>query len=146
MTIKFSRIPAVPYEWQEYCLCILLHLLLPLLPLAVELLFSQTISDKSLTLAAAMYAITIAISSQNKLFFGVGVVMTILLSVAGGWLHHQGTHLTSFLRLGAFGCIIIVFILHALERYNRHVVDRTPFLCFPTSLEGNRSLEGGGHG
>jgi len=128
------RIPGLPDYWENYLLCLLFHMLLPLLPLALELWQIGNVSEKSLTLAASMYSIAIGVSSRSQLFFGITIVISIILAVAYGIasgpqqpLPRSGTF--------AFGSICTVFILHTLERYNRHIVDKLPFLEFKNDGE-----------
>lgn len=113
-------------------------MLLPLIPLFVEYGITLAVSDRSLTLATSMYAIAIAISSRNKLFFGCGIFITILQSIAFGWLQSANNALSSNLRTATLGCIGFVFLFHVLERYNRHVVDGIPFLDFNGAAVGGK--------
>jgi hypothetical protein len=64
------RIPAIPSEWEEYLSCILLHMLLPLLPVGLEAWQTGHIKEDSLSLAASMYAIAIGVSSRSRLCEG----------------------------------------------------------------------------
>ena len=131
-----KRIPGIPQHFQEFGLCIMFHMLLPLVPLGVEWYLASKISDRSLTLATAMYATAIAISSRSKLFFGCGVFITIMHSIAFGWVQNSSNVLSSNLRSASVWCIIFVFLFHAFERYNRHIVDLVPFWDFGKNATG----------
>ena len=102
---------------------------LPLLPIIIEYWQNSMVSEKSLTLVAAMYTITIGISSRNMLLFGLAVVASFTYGVAYGMSVSQNSSLPLSGTLAFLG-IIMIFIIHALERYNRHVVERAPFLEF----------------
>lgn len=127
-----KRIPGMPPHWAEYILCLVFHLLLPLLPLLIEFISTRRIGGSSLTLAVAMYAIGIGGSSRNRLLFGLTVVVSIIYSVAFGLLlgkgvQDDGTGASTFY---ASWALVGIFVIHALERYNRHVVDRAPYWEF----------------
>ncbi len=126
---KGRRIPGLPDYWENYFLCVLFHMLLPLLPLALELWQTATISEKSMTLAASMYSIGIGVSSRSKLMFGLTVIASLVFAIAYGIASGQQQPLSGS-GTSALWSICAFFILHALERYNRHVVDQLPFLEF----------------
>jgi hypothetical protein len=122
-----KRIIGLPKEWQEYLVCILLHMVLPLLPLGLEALKTQAVKGESLTLAASMYAISIGISSQSKLSFALAIFVS--LGFTGVYGIQVGDKESSSVIYAALA-IFMIFIVHACERYNRHVVDRAPFWEF----------------
>ena len=104
-------------------------MLLPLLPLAVELWATKTISDSTITLAGTMYTISIAVSSRNLALFGLGIVLSILLAVAFGSATSGGDSLP-YSGIISSGAILLVFVFHLIERHRRHVVEGRPFLRF----------------
>ena len=126
-----NRIKGLPPHWEEYLLCVLMHMALPFLPLLFELLFSSahTISDKSLMLFSAMYALSIGLSSNSKLMFGFTVVISIFFSVAFGVVAGGGSSITNS-EVYSYFALFAIFVIHALERFNRHVIDQTPFWEF----------------
>lgn len=126
---KWVRIPTLPDYWQNFFLCLLLHMIVPLLPLILEFWHTKSVSETTVLLAAAMYTIGIGISSQSRLLFGLAVVASIAYSFAFGVATGQHYFLPAS-GISAWCGIGAVFLVHALERYNRHVVDRTPFLEF----------------
>lgn len=115
--------------WQNLCFCVILHMLLPLLPLVVELWATKTISDSTITLAGTMYTIAIAVSSRNLALFGLGIVSSILLAVAFGSAASGGDSLP-YSRIISSGAILVVFVFHLVERHRRHVLEGQPFLRF----------------
>lgn len=117
-------------------LCLVLHLTLPLLPMLIEWWKNHSISEGTATLTASMYAITIGLSSRSPLLFGLGIIMSLLFSVAYGIAlsvdKGDGLDESTFASLTA---IVFMLVFHALERYNRHAVDKTPFLDFSVTSE-----------
>src|SRR5277367_6083227 len=116
-------------EWQNFFLCVILHLLLPLLPLGIELWQSGQITAKSATIAAAMYAISIGNSSRSRLIFGLGIVISLLFSAAYGIVIASANPLpkSAPASFWAIGCMLL---FHEIERYNRHVIEKAPFWEF----------------
>jgi len=104
-------------------------MMLPLLPIVLELWQTKTVTDTSLTLTASMYAIAIGVSSRSRLLFGGSIVISILFAIDFGITIGQHTSLPGTRSLVIWG-ICAVFVFHALERYNRHIVDRIPFWEF----------------
>ena len=122
-------LPSLSPEWQNFLLCILLHMALPLLPLILELWFTHSVSERTMTLSGAMYTIAIGVSSRDRLLFGLATVLSILLASAFGYVASGGESLFGGRYIPAF-MILLVFALHIGERYNRHVAERRPFLRF----------------
>jgi hypothetical protein len=59
-------------------------MLVPLIPLGLEWLFTDTLTDESVTLAASMYAILIGVSSRYKLMLGTALVVCMLFTAVYG--------------------------------------------------------------
>ena len=116
-------------EWQNFLLCILLHMTLPLLPLILELWFTHTVTERTMTLSGSMYTIAIGVSSRNLALFGLATILSILLASAFGYVASGGEPLFASRYIPAI-VMLPVFALHVGERYNRHVVERRPFLGF----------------
>lgn len=123
------RIPSPPREWENFLICVMLHMALPLLPLTLEWAFSQTVSDKMMTLAASMYTIAIGLSSRNFLLFGAALFLSICLAAVFGFVASGGGPFSPSGILAIIS-VAVVFVFHAGERYNRHVVEENPFLEF----------------
>ncbi len=123
------RLPGIPKHVQEYALCILLHLLLPFLPLLIECGVQGRVDPKTLLLFLAIYPLAIGVTSQSKLMFGITVVIGLVFSAFFG-LASGGIKLSELTFKMAYFCLAAVMFIHALERYNRHVADREPFLEF----------------
>lgn len=126
-----KRIPGLPNVWQEYITCIALHMVLPLLPLALEFSTKDSISALSATLAAAMYTISIGLSSKSKAIFSICFLLCIFYTYKYGNLQSI-SDIKNHTDGGALWGIFCAFLMHALERYNLHVADNIPFWNFST--------------
>jgi hypothetical protein len=134
--IARKKIPGLPKVWQEFLFCVILHMLLPLLPLLLELWQAGAVTGKELSLAASMYAVSIGVSSRNKAIFALGVFISIAFASAYGFQSPTSGGVP--LRGGIYiACISILLILitHCCERYNMHVVDGVPFWEFQSEKE-----------
>ncbi|WP_174871211.1 hypothetical protein [Pectobacterium polaris] len=127
-----KRIPGVSKEWSNYLLCLLLHMCLPLLPLGFEMLVrpEHSPSIQTLNITAAFYAIAIGLSSKNVAMFGLGIFVGVCFSALFGIVSSNPNLNGSMYFYSPIVCIIAIFIIHACERYNRHVADCTPFFEF----------------
>ena len=77
----------------------------------------------------AIYPLAIGVTSQSKLMFGITVVISLVFSAFFG-LASGGIKLSGLAFKTAYFCLWAVMLIHAFERYNRHVADREPFLEF----------------
>jgi len=125
-----KRIPALPDEWGDFLTCILLHMLLPLLPLLIELWLKGAPTEGTSAITASMYSIAIGLSSRNKAMLGLCILISIIFSVVFGIVSASQTSQLSDVTLWSGVSIFSVFLLHCFERYNRHVVDCIPFWEF----------------
>ncbi|KPM77524.1 hypothetical protein [Pseudoalteromonas sp. UCD-33C] len=125
-----KRIPALPNEWGDFFTCVLLHMLLPLLPLLIEFWMKGAPTDSTLAITASMYSIAIGLSSRSAAMLGLCILVSIIFSVVFGIVSAGSSTQLSDLKLYSGLSILFVFIIHTLERYNRHVVDCVPFWDF----------------
>jgi hypothetical protein len=123
-----TRIPGLSNSWQNWLLSVLFHMLLPLLPILLELIFTNAISEQSITLAASMYTIEIGVSSRNRAIFGITIILSIIYAAIFGFV--AGAHTVEISKSFSFIGILSVFVMHLLERINRHVIEKEPFLEF----------------
>lgn len=135
---RVKRIKEIIIEWSPgidtYLLCLTTVLILPLVPVMAERLWKGTISEQTGLISAAMYSISIGLSSTWKFQFGLGVVLSVLFSIL------FGISLAGAMSGSAIGglkftpvdmsllCIGCIFSVHALERFIRHVLYRQPLL------------------
>jgi hypothetical protein len=135
-----GKIKGPPSHWEQYGICLLLHLTWPVLPLALERLLTGHLPPTSVMLTAFMFSIGVGISSRNQLQYAFSLVVGVITAVFFGFAVHansvkheaeQQQFITNADNLFVWiaGTIMaLMFLLHACERYNRHVVERTPFL------------------
>jgi hypothetical protein len=129
-------------KWSNYVLCLLFHLLLPLIPLLFEWLATRQITESSLTLTAALYAMTIGLSSRYKLSFGVALIISIVFAFGFGWvasitsgqtiMAHKDTVPPMIadpiqVKQYCIWAITVVLGLQIIERFIRHVLNAEPF-------------------
>lgn len=135
--MNFKKIDGLPSEWQHFSFAVLLHLMLPLLPLGLERWFAGHVEAKSAVLTAAMYSLAIGLSSRNVLIFGLSILSGVAFSAAFGYLSKTATLENADIL--SYCAIALILVFHTLERYNRHVVDKRPFLEFILPIQGAAS-------
>jgi hypothetical protein len=117
--------------WRNFLTSMVGHVVFPLLPLVLEWIFSDKISNTSLTLMAAFYAFSITLTSLSHLQFMIGVLICAFFSSIFGaipLLNHGIIFLSSTkIMFLSITTIAVIFIWHAIERYNRHVILLEPF-------------------
>jgi hypothetical protein len=126
-----KRVPSLPPYWQEFLSCLFLHIALPLVPLAFEYAATGRIRSSSAHIVGSLYAISMGVSSRNRLLFGAGIVVGVLLAALFGSIVASEEAAAApddiSLPLITIGFLVI---MHIAERYNRHVVDRAPYWEF----------------
>jgi hypothetical protein len=100
-------------------------LLLPLLPLGFELLFTHDIKVDSLFLTAAMYIVGLGLASRLISYFAASLVAGLFAAGLYGYAASQSAG-DKHVRW-AWGIIIVAGLTHCAERYYRHVVLREEF-------------------
>lgn len=105
---------------------------LPLLPLGFEMLVrpEHSPSIQTLNITAAFYAVAIGLSSKNVAMFGLGIFVGVCFSALFGIVSSNPNLNGDMYFYSPIVCIVAIFIIHACERYNRHVADCTPFFEF----------------
>lgn len=106
-----------------------LHLGAPLIPLGLELGVTGDISVPSVTLVASMYAIAVGASSKWLPFFVLTLLASGFYMFCFGFAVAGTRPFWNSALLSGVG-ILLVFITHGVERYLRHVQDRTPFFTW----------------
>lgn len=137
-TQRRLRIWGLPEHWQEYLCCLVLHIVAPVLPLALERVLSGRIRDESVLLWLAMYAIAIGITSASKLLLACTMMVGFFYSAAYGWsaAGMRATEAFGGVVTAAWWVALFIGGVHALERFNRHVADRNPFWEFGGARRG----------
>ncbi len=114
--------------WEYFVISILFSLVLPLLPLPIEFYITHGIKPESMTMAIAIYAVSIGVTSRSQVIFGVCVLVGVVFAVAYGVSVKAPDQ--SPATWVSWAIVGLVFIMHGIERYQRHVQQRTPFLEF----------------
>ncbi|ELJ8717833.1 hypothetical protein RUK98_003548 [Vibrio cholerae] len=128
---KPRAIKGVSEEITEFLTCIILHMLVPLLPLILEAWKTQgNPTEATLAITASMYSISIGLSSRNKAIFSLCFFISILFSMAFGFILSNTTDSLPLVKFGSMATILLVFGIHACERYNKHVVECIPYWNF----------------
>lgn len=129
--IKPKAIKGMSAEMSEFCTCIILHMLVPLLPLFLEMWkMKGWPTEATLSITASMYSISIGLSSRNKAIFSLCLFISFLFSMAFGFVLSSPHDSLPAVKFCAFVTILLVFGIHACERYNKHVVECNPFWNF----------------
>jgi len=136
--------PRLPQHWQNFFSAILFLLLFPLVPILLEYMLTDEVTAPTATLTAGMYTIGVGISSRGQFFFAssvfIGVVLIALFGNVVGIEHERkvlgaaaATHIANRWAIpGSYACIALIFAWHGLERFSRHIVDRSPLFDFST--------------
>lgn len=134
--------------WENCGSAVVLIGIVPLLPVLLELLLKNEISVDSLTITAAIYAVTIAVASKYRLLFVLGFVVALLECALYGQdvTVARVTHPASanIIGLNIFSdgasppshaglvllAIAFLFTCLVVERFLRHVILRKEFFEF----------------
>jgi len=116
-------------NYQSFLASIALHQLLPLIPLFIEYKYLGFITDKSMTMTASIYAFSIGVSSRSQATLGLCILIGILMSASYGAVQKCtiDNH-PEFYELNAFWLIIVVFLIHFIERFRRHINEDEEFI------------------
>lgn len=114
---------------QNFLAALILAIFLPLVPLIMDAWHFKALSITVVTLTAAMYGVSIGISSNNAAIFGLGIILGLIFSMAYGMSLADPKSLTDCADWGiiAIGAMVLC---HGVERFNRHVSKREPFFVF----------------
>lgn len=126
---KPKAIKGISKEMTEFLTCIILHMLIPLLPIFLETWKTQgDPTEGTLVITASMYSISMGISSRNKAIFAFCFFISFLFSMAFGFILSNTVDSLALVKIASIATIVFIFVLHACERYNKHVVECIPFL------------------
>jgi len=104
--------------------------LLPLLPLWFEYMHTKDITMDSYVLCASMYSFSTGISSQKEWMLGICFLIGFLIAGSYKGLVYSSNSALPFFDSAVTYCIILVFLMHFFERWNRHLVAKEPFFIF----------------
>lgn len=130
-----ARIWSPSQHWEQYLSCLVMHVLAPFTPLFLEFVLTGQVDQKSWALFVAMYAMAIGITSSSKLMFGISLLVGVVFSAIFGAISKDTIAAASALPVEKMSMwvLVAIVVIHAAERYNRHVVDRAPFWEFDKS-------------
>ena len=117
------------HNWQQFCFSLIAQLLLPLAPVAIEFWLTGDIGEQTITITAAMYSIAIGVSTKNLGILGLSIVVAVLYSSLFGF-SVSGNNAHFSVKAPAILTIIFFMIIHAAERYKRHVKQGELFMDF----------------
>ena len=120
-------------NYQDFWTSIFLHLVLPLMPLIIEFNYTGFVSIRSLTMTASIYAFSIGVSSRNKATLAFCILIGLLNAGNYGSTIKTSKEIINnttydFLNVGAFWLIVLIFGIHVVERFNRHVSEGEEFI------------------
>lgn len=116
----------LPKRWQNFLSCSIVYLIIPLCPIIFSLIKNNKVSESDILLSAAMYTITIAISSKERMVFWFGFLAGLVLSFAYGNAANPEESIGNGRLFGVIS-ICLFFSLHLLERYYRHILYNEDF-------------------
>ncbi|MEZ5307289.1 MAG: hypothetical protein R2684_09110 [Pyrinomonadaceae bacterium] len=112
-----------------------------MLPIAIEYFTVGYLKTPTLTISAAMYAISVGTSSKSPLEFGAWIFGSIIFAVMFGVSSANETKISTDgsakmltdwnnSKVSAVIFIVVVVVVHGIARYNRHIRYRQPFWEF----------------
>lgn len=118
----------IPNPWQHFVSSIAVVLVLPVLPILLELGFTGKIRPETLLLTGAIYPVSIIAASETLGLLGLAGVISVVQAAAYGRAVEGIGSPTPLWAIGlSIVSIVGVFLIHALERYTKHVVNGKPF-------------------
>lgn len=116
-------------NYQSFIASIALHQILPLMPLFIEFMYLNHVTDKSLTMTSAIYAFSIGVSSRSQATLGLCILIGILMSASYGAIkQYPVDSYPACYTFLSFWLILIVFAIHLIERFRRHINENEDFL------------------
>jgi hypothetical protein len=128
----FGMLTGRPAFWSS----VVFLLLFPWVPLLAEWGATGGVKSSSLQIFVALYGLGLGAASRDEVMFSFGLLVAIIFSISFGSIlamEHAEVAKPGGGFIGAFwwGVTMFVgvalFIMHAAERYNRHVYDENPF-------------------
>jgi hypothetical protein len=117
---------------KHWLLSVLLNLVLPISPLAVEKAISGSVSVASAVLAASMYSISTGLVCRSGPVLVLSIIIAIFYIAMFGAVMYQSSNHTA-VELGDFNAlwaIAILFATNVVLKFWYHVIDRRPFTDF----------------
>jgi hypothetical protein len=121
-------------SYQNFVASVILHLLIPLVPLLMEFTHFNNITKQSVILAGAMYSLSVGIASTQVAIFSICLFIGVIMSGSYTQKSASETALPIYEFRWAY-VIISVFIISLIERYHRHVNRGEIFFLFEQNTE-----------
>lgn len=116
-------------KWQHFVFSYFVQLLLPLMPLIIEFWIKGNVSNETYSISTAMYSISIGVTTKNLALLGISIFVAMAFSSIFGFVT-SGNSLFLPVSIPSLITIISFMIIHATERYKRHVKDGELFIEF----------------
>ncbi|MEP4078601.1 hypothetical protein [Haloferula sp.] len=120
----------VPSEWRHFSASLAFTIVLPLVPLLIEAWYENRITAQSLTLATAIYAATIGVSSKNAVLLAITLVVSVVFAIAFGRIMGTG-QVPDGCSAAALLSLAAITVVHVCERYIKHVAKGESFIQMP---------------
>ncbi|MEO8379240.1 MAG: hypothetical protein ABI779_06215 [Acidobacteriota bacterium] len=111
----------------------LLNVVIPLLPIILELIFYRGVKTSTLLITAFVYLVTVAGISQSVFmtvsFFAISGLFGVLY---GSWISasHPFPDGEFWIRLSVWAALGLAFVTQALDRWKVHVENNVPCFAF----------------
>lgn len=129
---NMKPISDMPNVWKHFGASLAFTTVLPLVPLLIEFWAEGEITAQSLTLATAIYAATVGVSSKNIVLLVITFFASIIFAAAFGDVMSTGM-IPDGCFVAAFLSLIAITVVHVCERYIRHVAQGELFIQMPDS-------------
>lgn len=116
-------------SWRQWAFALISQVLLPLLPIGLEKYFTSTVSESGLSMAAAMFCLSVGASSRYLVVFTLSFLAGLFLSACYGYTLAHPNKL-AYLSLTSEGSIITFGAGFTVERFARHVLGKEVYVDF----------------
>ena len=114
-------------KWQHFIFSVFVQLLLPLMPILVELAITGKVSEQTFAISAAMYSISIGVTTNNLALLGASIFVAMAYSAIFGYIVSGNSPQFPVPSVSMF-TIALFMLMHGIERFKRHVGDGELFL------------------
>jgi hypothetical protein len=134
VTHIIKKVNEIFANYGNFLTSLIILVLFSLLPILLEVMFTSKFTEKTTTISASMFAVTIGSASKFKVIFIFSMFACVLNAFSYGicFSNVNTQHLQIFTLHNIIATITIIFLIIILicERYFRHVIDNEPFLEF----------------
>lgn len=102
--------------------------ILPMVPLWFEYMHTQDVTMDSFILCASVYAFATGVSSKNLIILAAGIIIGLIIAGMYKGKAMAGASALPFYNSGITYCVLIIFIAHFIERWQRHISGKEPFI------------------